>query len=521
METEVLIIGGGVTGTGIARDLSLRGINNILVEKGDINAGASGGNHGLLHSGARYVSNDMESARQCMEEGLILRKTAPMCIDDCQGLFVAVKGDDEKYADLFPGLCKKAGIFCKALSPDEARNSEPELSEDIIAAYKVKDGAIDPFMLSLENIAQAKALGTRLFCHTRLVNFIMGSHGIETVICKDTCSGKTMHVQPQLVINAAGAWAGTVAAMAGASLNILHSMGTLLVTQSRITRGVVNRLRPPSDADIVVPGGMVSIVGTTSIRVDDPDYIFPTIEETDHIVEQAAQMLPCLESTRYIRAYSGVRPLVGMADSGKNNQNDRNVSRGFMLIDHENAGIDNFITITGGKLTTFRLMAEKTSDMTCLKLGNKTKCTTKTEPLPSTMEGKWTEPGLAPRRWAVRGHGETDKILCECEMISERTIEDIADELKKNNEIPDLLNIGKRSRLGKGPCQGTFCSIRVLAHMYDKGELTGAHGLDDIKAFLNERWKGQRPILWGEQLAQAELAEAMHCGFFDLELAQQ
>ena len=96
METQVLIIGGGVTGAGIARDLALRGIKCILAEKHDINAGASGANHGLLHSGARYVAGDLVNAEECREEGNILKKLASHCIEDTGGLFVAVEGDDEK-----------------------------------------------------------------------------------------------------------------------------------------------------------------------------------------------------------------------------------------------------------------------------------------------------------------------------------------------------------------------------------------------------------------------------------------
>jgi hypothetical protein len=97
LEPQVLIIGGGVTGTGIARDLALRGIPSLLVEKRDINAGASGSNHGLLHSGARYVASDREAAMECHEEGEILRKIAPQCIEDTGGFFVGVEGDDENY----------------------------------------------------------------------------------------------------------------------------------------------------------------------------------------------------------------------------------------------------------------------------------------------------------------------------------------------------------------------------------------------------------------------------------------
>ncbi|NIP28462.1 MAG: FAD-dependent oxidoreductase, partial [Phycisphaerae bacterium] len=110
MNTQVLIIGGGATGTGIARDLALRGVKCILVEKGDINAGTSGANHGLLHSGARYVSSDQGSAIECREEAALLKKLAPQCIEDCGGLFVAVQGDDEKYVADFPHLCAQCEI---------------------------------------------------------------------------------------------------------------------------------------------------------------------------------------------------------------------------------------------------------------------------------------------------------------------------------------------------------------------------------------------------------------------------
>ncbi|MFO7749997.1 MAG: anaerobic glycerol-3-phosphate dehydrogenase subunit GlpA [Desulfobacteraceae bacterium] len=518
METEVLIIGGGATGTGLARDLALRGVKSLLVEKSDINAGASGGNHGLLHSGARYVSNDAESAVDCRKEGAILKKTAPSCVDNCGGLFVAVEGDDENYAADFPLMCQKNGIQSTPVSREEALEMEPALSNKIIAAFRVQDSAIDPFMLSLENIAHARTLGSSLLCHTRVLRMEKEKRRITRVWLREAHTGREFSVEPRQVVNASGAWAGQVAAMAGADLGILFSMGTLLVTQSRITNGVINRLRPPSDADILVPGGTVSIIGTTSRRIDDPDRARPSVQETDLIVQQGAGMIPALEETRFIRAYSGVRPLVsGQEQEG----DDRDVSRGFSLLDHEKDGLENFTTITGGKLTTFRLMAEKTADLVCRRMGNSQPCTTATAVLPSTSQGKWTEPGLAPKQWMHKTKKEKDKILCECEMISQSTIDDLIGEMEKSGEIPDLLHLGKRSRLGKGPCQGAFCSVRVLAHMYDTQKAAGSRGLDEIKAFLNERWKGQKPIFWGDQLIQAELTEALHCGLFDLELVSR
>ena len=109
MQTQVLIIGGGVSGTGLARDLALREVACVVAEKQDINAGASGGNHGLLHSGARYIASDPAAARECRLENRRLKKLAAHCIEETGGLFVAVSGDDERYIAEFPDRCARCG----------------------------------------------------------------------------------------------------------------------------------------------------------------------------------------------------------------------------------------------------------------------------------------------------------------------------------------------------------------------------------------------------------------------------
>lgn len=159
MKTRVLIIGGGVTGTGLARDLALRGIGCLLVEKKDINAGASGGNHGLLHSGARYVASDPAAAAECRVEGQLIKQLAPHCIEDTGGIFAAVAGDDENYIADFPHLCARSGITAQPIGCREACAIEPALSDRLIAAYQVADAAVDPFKLSLDNMAHAEGWG--------------------------------------------------------------------------------------------------------------------------------------------------------------------------------------------------------------------------------------------------------------------------------------------------------------------------------------------------------------------------
>ncbi|MFW5733641.1 MAG: anaerobic glycerol-3-phosphate dehydrogenase subunit GlpA [Oceanidesulfovibrio sp.] len=517
---RVLIIGGGVTGTGLARDLALRGVPSLLVEKRDLAAGASGGNHGLLHSGARYVGSDPEAARQCMEESDLLKRLAPHCIEDTRGLFVAVAGDDERYIAEFPGLCATVGLPAKELEPKEALMMEPHLSRDVIAAFEVRDGSIDPFMLCLDNMSQACELGAQMLRNTRVAALRVENGSIRTVSLVNERTREEFTLEPELVINASGAWAGLVADMAGVPLSVLYSQGTLVITQDRLSKRVINRLRMPSDADIVVPGGSVSILGTTSVRIDHPDDCRPTVEEVDQMRDDATAMMPILETTRYIRAYAGVRPLV--ADEGDNNgasggdNGDRSVSRGYSLLDHAKNGVDNFITITGGKLTTFRYMAEKAGDMACRKLGVDAPCRTRTEPLPPSEAGRWTEPSVAARTWVDRAE-EGQVILCECEMVSSNVVDSMMRDMDQDQGRSALSTMNVRSRVGKGPCQGCFCGPRITAHLYDEGWLESGRGLGELKEFINRRWRGKLPVLWGVPLQQAELQEALLCGMLELE----
>jgi glycerol-3-phosphate dehydrogenase len=518
LETQVLIIGGGVTGTGLARDLVGRGVACVLVEKQDINAGASGGNHGLLHSGARYIASDPAAARECRTESLLLKKLAPHCIETTGGLFVAVPGDDESYISGFESLCKKAGITTRAVDVKDACEMEPALNPEVIAAFEVDDATVDPFKLSLDNIASAQKFGCQLLRYSQVTAMELDNGAIRRVQVRDGVTGKILYVEPEVVVNAAGAWAGAVAALAGVRIDMLYSKGSLLVTQNRVAQRVINRLRLATDGDILVPGGTVSILGTTSERVSSPDVIYPEIHEVDHIIDQGMAMVPSLATTRFIRAYCGVRPLLGGA-GGPKDEDDRSVSRGFTLIDHASnpGGINNFITITGGKLTTYRLMAEKTADLVCRHLGVKAPCLTRTEPLPNTVDARWTEPGLAPNMW-LRKNDADDILLCECEMVPQSVVEEIVAIIRKQNGRPGLKAIGLRTRIGKGPCQGTFCSQRVAAYLYDRRHLDNHQGVEELRGFLRERWRGQQPLLWDTPLAQAELLEAMHCGVFGLEL---
>src|SRR6476661_4864027 len=119
LTTDVLVIGGGATGAGVLRDLALRGIRAVLVEKGDLTHGTTGRYHGLLHSGGRYVVKDPQSASECAAENEILRRIMPGCLEDTGGFFVTTPADDEAYAGRFLQGCRETGVPVKEITVGE------------------------------------------------------------------------------------------------------------------------------------------------------------------------------------------------------------------------------------------------------------------------------------------------------------------------------------------------------------------------------------------------------------------
>src|SRR5690348_10231397 len=127
LSTEVLVIGGGATGLGVAWDAALRGFDTVLVERGDLAEGTSGRFHGLLHSGGRYVVKDPVAAKECVDENALLRQLIPDCIEDTGGFFVLTPDDDPAYADRFLEACRAAELPVTELPPEEALRREPLL----------------------------------------------------------------------------------------------------------------------------------------------------------------------------------------------------------------------------------------------------------------------------------------------------------------------------------------------------------------------------------------------------------
>jgi len=381
LETRVVVIGGGATGTAVLRDLAMRGVEAVLVERGNLAEGTSGNFHGLLHSGGRYAVKDPPAAEECIHENAILRRVAPQAIEDTGGFFVVLTDEDEAFLPRFLEGCRQVGIPTEVLSGSQALQEEPALSPQVRYAVTVPDGSIDGWTLCIGSVKAAKEYGAKVFLYTPVTKILREGDRVVGVEAVDRSSGNEYEIRAEYVINATGPWTTKTARLAGLEVPMALDYGTMVVLNGRPVRRAINRCRPPADGDIIVPVGTAIVLGTTSVPIQDPDDFCIQEWEIDLLLEEAVKMVPVVEEMGVQRYYAAVRPLYKPPTEGTESQ--REVSRAFYVLDHEQLdGVGGLITITGGKVTTCRLMAEKTVDLVCAKMGIQAPCRTHLEPLP-------------------------------------------------------------------------------------------------------------------------------------------
>lgn len=384
LETQVVVIGGGATGTAVLRDLAMRGLQAILFERGNLSEGTTGNFHGLLHSGGRYAVKDQPAAVECIEENRILRRIAPQAIEDTGGFFVVLDGSDEEFLPSFVDGCAAVGIPTEVLSGEEALREEPRLSPRIRQAVAVPDASIDGWDLCTGNVASAKEYGARVFLYTPVTAILREGDRVVGVKAVDQTSGEEYTVHADYVVSASGPWAAKIAALGNTKIVMSLSKGTMVVLDSRPVKRAINRCHYPTDGDIIVPVGTTIVLGTTSVDIEDPDNFVIEEWEVKKMLDECIKMVPMIEDMSLQRCFASIRPLYQPPTEGEEKTTGIEVSRAFYTLDHEELdGVSGFITITGGKLTTSRLMAEKTVDVVCAKMGIDVPCRTHLEPLPS------------------------------------------------------------------------------------------------------------------------------------------
>ena len=309
----------------------------------------------------------------------------------------------------------------------------------------------------------------------------------------------------------------------------------------------------PSDGDILVPSHTVCVIGTTSVTVPDPEPLRIEPWEVQKMLDEGDKMVPGFSKARVLRAWAGVRPLFQETYTG----GGRDVTRKLALLDHrEREGIEGLLTITGGKWTTFRLMAEATVDTICTHLETERPCTTATTVVPGAEQGNYW---VGHRLHEIEEKKLQGELICECELVTRTMVENAV----QRNPALTLDDLRRDVRLGMGPCQGGFCTYRAVgvlhemdtagkwqhdmidddsdtarwdtAYLQSPGHnlTTDATSGDEgrisaesptvfnpnllLRDFLQERWKGVTPILWGRQLKQERLDELIYLSLMNVD----
>lgn len=562
IDTEILVMGGGATGTGVARDAAMRGFKTVLVEKNDLSQGTTGRFHGLLHSGGRYVVKDPEAAVECIEENRILRKIMPFCLEDTGGYFVSTPYDDPDFAEQFLAGCLATGVPVEEIPVAEMLRAEPLLNPQIRRCFQVPDASADSFLATDANAESARQYGAQILPYHPVIDILRDGARVTGARCLDRLTQEELVIRADLVINASGAWAGRIAQMVGVPVEVVPGKGTMVAINHRVLHTVVNRCKRPSDADIIVPAHTVAVIGTTDVAVADPDHYSIEPWEVRLMLEEGEKLIPGLKQMRMLRAWAGVRPLYKGKATADHADSNRDISRSYVLLDHETRdGLSGFLTITGGKWTTYRQMAQVTLDTACRKLGVQRECRTHLESLPEprylrqarsspsfsgsaarTPAGDLTgegeprmssisplspevglsqEQGLAAppvagaslayhrlgaRLAAVEAGAAYGDLICECELAS---YQDVARSILEG-QARTIDDVRRDVRLGMGPCQGGFCTLRVagVLHALTRPAVETTNAA--LRDYLQERWKGLVPVLWGQQLRQERLNELIY-----------
>jgi len=507
--TDVLVIGGGVTGCGVLFDLAQRGFKAMLIERGALSNATSGRFHGLLHSGGRYAVKDAEAARECIVENQILRKIMPHCVEDTGGLFVSTPWDPPEHADIFKKACQDVEIPIEELSIPELLRREPLLNPKISRAFMVPDGSVETWEACQSLVDSAAEYGAETLIYHEVINLITGNGKVSGAVVKNKITGEEISIEADLVVNAAGAWGGQIGHMAGCDLTVYAGKGTMVAMNFRMVNTVINRCGPASDGDILVPVGSVAVIGTTSVNVPDPNSYPIEDWEVEKMMDMGEKIVPAFKKFRALRAWAGVRPLYQEKAAGADL---RKVTRKYALLDHSTRdGMDGFVTITGGKWTTYRQMAEHTVDLVCQKLGTERPCQTATTVL---KHGEAQKHFTLGQRLDKLEHKELPgQLICECEIVTRPQIEA---EIQHSDRF--IINDLRRDlRVGMGPCQGGFCTYRVAGIMHEHKKLSARQANKALVDFLQERWKGVQPVLWGQHLRQFQLDEGIFMGLLGLD----
>jgi glycerol-3-phosphate dehydrogenase len=284
----------------------------------------------------------------------------------------------------------------------------------------------------------------------------------------------------------------------------------MVAMNHRLVNTVVNRCVYPTDGDILVPVHTVSIIGTTDVRATDPDHLVIEQNEVQKMLDSGEALVPGFRKNRALHVWAGARPL--LQDKRVSANDTRHMSRNMSVVKHD---VKRLVTVAGGKLTTYRLMAERVVDAVCEELGENRACRTAEEPVATgpTYQVTHRLAGVEKAKKRDGGLPDKDPIICECELVTKSMITKLLDE-QPHATFDDLR---RQLRIGMGPCQGGFCASRTAGIAHEHGCWSSQQATELLRLFLKNRWGGLYPVLYGQQAREAALDEWIYSGTLGLD----
>lgn len=387
---DLIVIGGGITGAGVARDAALRGLSTLLLEKRDYASGVSSKTTRLVHGGLRYLANfEVDLVAEALRERAILRRQAPYLITPMPILIPIYQGDPHGRAAISIGihlyelLSREKDIPHYFTSGTEKTLSlEPHLNRTGLtgSALFYDHQIILPERLVFENIVAAREAGATMMNYTGAEKIEETTDGI-IVTARDTLSGSRSTFRSRVLINAGGPWVDQVRKAGGIDgkkiicpTKGIHLIVPKLSEQSLFVASKDGRMF------FIIPMDRWSLIGTTDTKYGgDLDEVHADAGDVDYLLNESRRVLPGLNLTKgsILYTYAGIRPL---AFAG---ERESKISRKHRVILEGRTG--RIITVAGGKYTTYRNMAEDVVDAACKKLGKKALCATQRKPLAGSL----------------------------------------------------------------------------------------------------------------------------------------
>lgn len=405
-EHDLLVIGGGIVGCGVARDAAKRGLSVALVEMKDLAWGTSSRSSKLVHGGVRYLEQyEFSLVFESVSERRVLMDLAPHLVNPLGFILPVYKNSKHKLWFINAGMWLYDGLSLfrspkihRKLKPDEVAELEPALKQEgLTGAPLYYDCATDDARLTLETALDAAGHGALISTWSELTELSRDEHGrVCGGVVKDVFTGQTKQIKARAVVNATGPWTDALLGNDGVTKHKLlrTTKGIHIVVDSKIL-ALENAVvcAHPKDKRVLfaIPWGERTYIGTTDTDWSgDPADVYATSDEVDYLIDAVSSYFPKNVITRkdVISTWAGIRPLIAPPEAEKG-ETASEVSR-----EHEvRVGKDALITIAGGKLTTHRLMALETVDkavqLLSLTGGKKGKAipasTTGDDPLPGAV----------------------------------------------------------------------------------------------------------------------------------------